>query len=61
MGAGDEWRGPNSNCGRVQHAAPKELPDAASGASVLANWVKKHEGEGREVVGWWWDELGDWD
>ena len=55
MGAGDEWRGPNSNCGRVQHAAPKELPDAASGASVLANWVKKPRrrgaGGGGVVVG----------
>ena len=24
-------------CGRVQHAAPKELPDVASGASFVAN------------------------
>ena len=28
-------------CGRVQHAVPKELPDVASGASFVANWVKK--------------------
>lgn len=44
MGAGvgpHEPRGRNCNSGRLQHAAPNKLPQAAGGASFFANWVKK--------------------
>lgn len=37
----NESRAQNCVCGRVEYIAPRELPEAARGASFLANWVKK--------------------